>query len=46
MEVVCEHLAKTPIWDLVQQSYKYDQERCQLSNYYQDLNLGKLKASL
>ena len=34
MEVVCEHLDKTPIWDVVHQEYENDKERIQLSNYH------------
>ena len=43
MEVVCEHLEKTPIWDQVLEDYSLDNERIQVSNYQQDLALRKLK---
>lgn len=43
MEVVCDHLDKTPVWDQVSQGYNLDNERIQVSNYQQDLKLRKLK---
>ncbi len=46
MDVVCEHLDKTPIWEEVNQNYEPDKERIQLSNYQRDLKLRKLKPSL
>ncbi len=46
MEVVCEHLEKTPIWDEVLQDYNPDNERIQVSNYQKDLALRKLKRCL
>ena len=46
MEVVCEHLEKTPIWDQVLEDYNLDNERIQVSNYQQDLALRKLKRCL
>ena len=46
MEVVCTHLYKTPIWDEVLQNYDIDDERMQVSNYQQDLEIKKLKRCL
>lgn len=43
MEVVCQHLDKTPIWDQVLEDYNQNNERIQLSNYQRDLELRKLK---
>lgn len=39
MEVVCQHLDKTPIWDQVLEDYNLDNERIQLSNYQGNLEL-------
>ena len=46
MEVVCDHLDSTPIWDEVHQEYQDGNERIQLSNYKHDLQLRKLKGCL
>ncbi len=43
MEVVCQHLDKTPVWEQVLEDYNPDNERIQLSNYRRDLELRKLK---
>lgn len=43
MDMVCEHLEKTPLWEEVQEDYDGDNERIQLSNYQRDLKLRKLK---
>jgi hypothetical protein len=46
MEVICEHLEKTPILDQALEDYSLDNERIQASNYQQDLALRKLKRYL
>ena len=43
MDIVCEHLEQTPLWEEVQEDYDSDNERIQLSNYQRDLQLRKLK---
>lgn len=43
MDMVCEHLEQTPLWEEVQKDYDSDNERIQLSNYQRDLQLRKLK---
>jgi len=43
MDMVCEHLEQTPLWEEVQKDYDGDNERIQLSNYQRDLKLRKLK---
>ncbi len=43
MDMVCEHLEQTPLWEEVQEDYDGDNERIQLSNYQRDLKLRKLK---
>lgn len=43
MEVVCEHIETTPIWDEVLDDYNLNNERIQVSNYQRDLALRKLK---
>lgn len=46
MEVVCDHLDSTQIWDEVHQEYQNGSEQIQLSNYKYDLQLKKLKECL
>lgn len=46
MEVVCDHLDNTPIWEEVHQEYQDGNKRIQLSNYKHDLQLRKLKGCL
>ena len=43
MDMVCEHLEQTLLWEEVHEHYEGDNERIQLSNYQRDLKLRKLK---
>lgn len=43
MDIVCEHLEKTPLWEDVHANYETENERIQLSNYQRDLQLRKVK---
>ncbi|WP_281360052.1 hypothetical protein [Alteromonas profundi] len=43
MDIVCEHLAKTPLWEDVHANCETENERIQLSNYQRDLQLRKVK---
>ena len=43
MDIVCQHINNTPIWDEVLYDYNSNNERLQVANYQQDLKLRKLK---
>jgi len=43
MDVVCERLEKTPLWEEIHAKYETENERIQLSNYQRDLQLRKVK---
>jgi len=43
MDVVCERLEQTPLWEEVHEDYITENERIQLSNYQRDLLLRKVK---
>lgn len=43
MDVVCEWLEKTPLWEDVHANYETENERIQLLNYQRDLQLRKVK---
>lgn len=43
MDVVCERLEKTPLWEDAHANYETENERIQLSNYQRDLQLRKVK---
>ena len=43
MDIVCERLEKTPLWEDVHANYETENERIQLSNYQRDLQLRKVK---
>lgn len=46
IDVICERMEKTPIWDDILKSYDIDNERVQQSNYQRGLALRKVKRSL
>ena len=43
MDIVCERLEQTPLWEEVHENYITENERIQLSNYQRDLQLRKVK---
>ncbi len=43
MNIVCERLEQTPLWEDVHANYETEKERIQLSNYQRDLQLRKMK---
>lgn len=43
MDIVCEHLENTPLWEDVHANNETENERIQLSNYQRDLQLRKVK---
>lgn len=43
MDIVCERLEQTPLWEDVHANYETEKERIQLSNYQRDLQLRKMK---
>lgn len=43
MDIVCERLEQTPLWEEVHEDYITEDERIQLSNYQRDLQLRKVK---